>query len=64
MGVGISLAIILLLGCCYYICVFGRRPKEVEKVERRPSQAERRPSRRGSQLELRAPTTPRAESKV
>jgi hypothetical protein len=73
MGVGISIAIIMLLGCCYYMCIIGRRPKEIEKlerrpsqVERRPSQVERRPSRRGSQLEIRAPTTPRAtgESKV
>ena len=70
MGVGISLAIIMLVGCCYFMCVYSRRPKEREKIDRRPSQvqtqaqaqaqvqAERRPSRRGSQLELRAIVAP------
>jgi hypothetical protein len=64
MGVGISLSIILLLGCCYFACVYSRRSKETEKIHRRPSQVERRPSRRGSQLEIIAPTTPKANSKV
>jgi hypothetical protein len=67
MGVGISIAILLLVGCCYFGCVYSRRPKETEKIDRLPSQvqrrpsqvqAERRPSRRGSQLELRAIVAP------
>jgi hypothetical protein len=78
MGIGISIAIVMLLGCCYYVCICGRRTKEPEKierrpsqverrpsqVERRPSQVERRPSRRGSQVEIRQPMSPKAESKV
>ena len=71
MGIGISLVILLLVGCCYFGCVYSRRPKETEKIDRRPSQVqrrpsqtqaqvqtERRPSRRGSQLELRAIVAP------
>ena len=67
MGIGISIAIIIFIGCCYFGCIITRRPKkseEIFKLERRPSQAERRPSRSASKLEIRAPTTPRAESKV
>ena len=62
MSVGVSIAIVMLLGCCYYACVIARRKKEVEKLElEHPTQVR---SRRSSKLEIRAPTTPRAESKV
>ena len=67
MGIGIGLSIIILIGCCYFGCIINRRPKkskETENIERRPSQIERRPSRSASKLEIRAPTTPRADSKV
>ena len=69
-GIGISITILLLVGCCYFACVYNRRSKETEKIDRRPSQVptqaqvptqtqtERRPSRRGSQLELRAIVAP------
>jgi len=69
MGVGISLAILLLVGCCYFGCVYSRRPKETEKIEniqrenvdRRPSLIEHSKSRRPSKLEIR---TPKGDSKV
>jgi len=62
MGIGISIGIIMLLGCCYYVCVIVRRKRETEKLElENPTQVR---SRRTSKLEIRAPTTPRAESKV
>ena len=71
MGIGIGLSIIIFIGCCYFGCIITRRPKkskETENIERRPSQIERRPSQRpsrtSSKLEIRAPTTPRADSKV
>lgn len=71
MGIGIGLSIIIFIGCCYFGCIINRRPKkskEIENIERRPSQIERRPSQRSlrdtSKLEIRAPTTPRADSKV
>ena len=71
MGIGIGLSIIIFIGCCYFGCIITRRPKkskETENIERRPSQIERRPSQRpsrsASKLEIRAPTTPRADSKV
>ena len=71
MGIGIGLSIIILIGCCYFGCIINRRhkkSKETENIERRPSQIERRPSQRpsrtSSKLEIRAPTTPRADSKV
>ena len=67
MGIGIGLSIIIFIGCCYFGCIITRRPKkskETENIERRPSQIERRPSRSASKLEIRAPTTPRADSKV
>ena len=67
MGIGIGLSIIIFIGCCYFGCIIIRRPKkskETENIERRPSQIERRPSRSASKLEIRAPTTPRADSKV
>ena len=61
MGIGISIGIIMLLGCCYYVCVIVRRKKEVEKLElEHPTKI----NRTISKLELRAPITPRAESKV
>jgi hypothetical protein len=61
------MSIIAFIGCCYFGCIITRRPKkskETEKIHRRPSQVERRPSRRGSQLEIKAATTPKPESKV
>jgi len=66
MGVSISLAILLLIGVCYFGCVFRFRSKEIENikrenVDRRPSLIEHSKSRRPSKLEIR---TPKGESKV
>jgi len=61
MGIGVSIGIIMLLGCCYYVCIIVRRKRETEKLElEHPTKI----NRTISKLEIRAPTTPRAESKV
>ncbi len=66
MGVGISLGIVMLIGCCYFCCLFRFRSKEIEKIER--ENIERLPSQRRQQggdshLEIRTPRA-RGESKV
>ena len=66
MGVGISLGIVMLIGCCYFCCLFRFRSKEIEKIEREnierlPSQ--RRQPRGADHLEIRTPRA-RGESKV
>ncbi len=66
MGVGISLGIVMLIGCCYFCCLFRFRSKEIEKIER--ENIERLPSQRrqpggDSHLEIRTPRA-RGESKV
>ena len=68
MGVGISLGIVMLIGCCYFCCLFRFRSKETEKIEkenieRLPSQIQRRQPRGASHLEIRTPRA-RGESKV
>jgi hypothetical protein len=66
MGVGISLGIVMLIGCCYFCCLFRFRSKEIEKIEK--ENIERLPSQRrqpggDSHLEIRTPRA-RGESKV
>jgi uncharacterized protein YlxW (UPF0749 family) len=59
-GIGISITILLSVGCCYFACVYNRRSKETEKIDRRPSQVQRRPSQVQAQVqaELQAERRP------
>jgi hypothetical protein len=52
MGIGVSFGIIMLLGCCYYVCVIVRRKRETEKLElENPSKI----NRTISELQIRIP---------